>query len=873
MTTVDYLSAINSRGSGLNITQIVDSLVEAEKAPQENSIQTRIDAKNTAISAIGEIKSALSKLSTSLSTLTGNTSLNVNSSSSAISATISDPSSAVAINSSISVSSIAKGQTLAFEDYSSNTSLVGAGNLVFEIGDWSSGSFVASPTITSKSLTVLETDTVESLKDKINALNYGVTASVIGAGDDTYTLVLKARDGKENAIRVTATESPSGSGLSSIDNTTTNASKQKMAGTDAAFTVDGISLTRSSNSITDLFTGYNVNLLSSTTINGTDTPAILTGSVDTTAAKTNLQSFVSAVNDARTLLNDKTFRGSSTQKAGDLSDDPVIKSINSQLNSLTSTQLSGFGASGIYLSNLGVRTEKNGLLSLNTSILETELKNNPTSLDAIFNSMYSSTSSLLSVSGSTSSSPTAGSYAFSMTAYVSGAFTGLKSSDTSPEVTASNNTIQVTVDGTQSGSVTVPAAHYTSEAALATAIQTAINADSTLTSAGKSVVVTHSNGSYLIKSSSTGTSSSMVINSIGSNLDGFLKFEGTSDPDGIGTSQSGTASTALAINGALVTTTDTDGLVDNETLLSSGNLTLDGNQTSSGSVSNLNSFVTISSSNNLSSVSFTVTGTDIDGNAQEEIITGPAAGSSVTSSKIFKNITQISSNGAAAGVNVGSKSAFVDLAGKRPSIVSSGSDESNKTFTVVGTDMSGNAQTEVITGPAANATVLGSKTFKTISSITPSANTSGSVTIGVTGAGITTSGVTGSATLDGVAMVADITNQTFTISSGNAAGLKVKYSGLGSDATIYYGQSLIEKLTTFLTDTLNTSSGQLSTRETTINKEVTDQSALLVDLNSQMDSLRDRYIQQFTSMEQAVTSLKSTGEYLTNLFEAMNKDD
>ena len=37
----------------------------------------------------------------------------------------------------------------------------------------------------------------------------------------------------------------------------------------------------------------------------------------------------------------------------------------------------------------------------------------------------------------------------------------------SPEVTASNNTIQITVDGTQSGSVTVPAAHYTSESALA----------------------------------------------------------------------------------------------------------------------------------------------------------------------------------------------------------------------------------------------------------------------------------------------------------------------------------------------------------------------------------------------------------------------
>ena len=74
-----------------------------------------------------------------------------------------------------------------------------------------------------------------------------------------------------------------------------------------------------------------------------------------------------------------------------------------------------------------------------------------------------------------------------------------------------------------------------------------------------------------------------------------------------------------------------------------------------------------------------------------------------------------------------------------------------------------------------------------------------------------------------------------------------------------------------MTDTLNTSNGTV-TRETTINQEVTDQSAL-VDLNDQMTSLRDRYVKQFTSMEQAVTSLKSTGEYLTNLFEAMNKDD
>jgi len=44
--TVDYLSAINKQGSGLNITQIVDSIVQAETAPIASRIQKNIDDKN-----------------------------------------------------------------------------------------------------------------------------------------------------------------------------------------------------------------------------------------------------------------------------------------------------------------------------------------------------------------------------------------------------------------------------------------------------------------------------------------------------------------------------------------------------------------------------------------------------------------------------------------------------------------------------------------------------------------------------------------------------------------------------------------------------------------------------------------------------------
>ena len=868
---VDYLSSINQSGSGLNITQIVDSLVAAEKEPQAAQIQSKIDDKTTSISAIGEIKSALSVLSTSLGTLTGNTSLSVNSTSASVSASLTDPAQAVAINSSITVTNLAKGQTLAFEDYASNVSLVGAGSLSLERGDWSSGSFVASPTTAATSLTVAATDTLESLKDKINALNYGVVASVLGAGDGTFTLVLKSGDGRENALRVTATESPSGSGLASIDNSSTNSSKQKVAGTDAAITVDGISLTRSSNTVTDLFSGYQVNLLASTTVSGTDTPAILTGSVDTSTATTNLQSFVTAVNNVRTLLNVKTFRGSATAGSGELSDDPVIKNVQSQIKSLTSTSLTGFGANGVYLSNLGVRTEKDGLLSLNTTVLKNELKTNPSSLDAIFNSMYSASSSLLTVSGGVSKAPKAGSYTFAMTAYVSGNVAGLKSNDTSPNVTSSNNTIQLTADGTTSGSVTIPAAHYSSEAALATAIQTAVNADSNLSAAGKSVIVTHANGNYSVSSSSTGSSTSMVINSIGSNLNGFLKFTGSADDDGIGESQSGTASTALTINGASAIDIDPDGLVSNGSRSGSGSLSISGALSSEAS-SGLNGFISVASGNDNASVTFTISGTNVDGTSFSETVTG-VNNNSVSTTNIFKTVTGITTNGTVSGVNIGNIPAIVVTSGTRPTITSTGGNESSNSFTIVGTDLSGVAQTEVVTGPAANGTSSGLKTFKTITSITPTSNTASAVKVGVTTVGITTAGVTGSATLDSVSMSADPTNSTFTITSGNAAGLKVKYSGFGANATVFYGQSLIEKLTTYLTDILDSSSGQLKTRETTINKEVTAQDTLLANLNTQMETLRERYILQYSTMEQAVTSLKSTGEYLTNLFEAMNKDN
>ena len=123
-------------------------------------------------------------------------------------------------------------------------------------------------------------------------------------------------------------------------------------------------------------------------------------------------------------------------------------------------------------------------------------------------------------------------------------------------------------------------------------------------------------------------------------------------------------------------------------------------------------------------------------------------------------------------------------------------------------------------------------------------------------------------------MSADVSNKIFTMSSGDAAGLKVKYSGLGATSSVYYGESLIDKFTSYISSALtSTGSGSVADRISTLNSELSTQNNLLSDLNTKFETTRQRYIQQFTAMEQAVTSLKSTGEYLTNLFESLNSDN
>ena len=94
---------------------------------------------------------------------------------------------------------------------------------------------------------------------------------------------------------------------------------------------------------------------------------------------------------------------------------------------------------------------------------------------------------------------------------------------------------------------------------------------------------------------------------------------------------------------------DADGLADNNDS-SGSSLTLDGALTSGGTYTSADGFarrlsIIDTATQDQSDSTFTVTGTDADGRAQSEAITGPGSGATVESTKYFKTVTSVAISG------------------------------------------------------------------------------------------------------------------------------------------------------------------------------------------------------------------------------------
>jgi flagellar hook-associated protein 2 len=399
---VDYLSALNSKGSGLNVTQLVDSLTAAEVEPKRAQIANRKEKIELSISEMGKLRAEMESLRKTLAADNAGLAFDVASSSGAVSVEISDIATLENHTASVEVSALARGQVVEFGGFTSADQTLGAGNLSIAFGTWSGSSFTSDASREVKTVTLSGSELgLDDLATKLSAIS-GVSAKVIAKGDGSYSLAVMSETGARNALQITATAP-----LGVFD--TTDRSNETLSALDAVLTVNGVAVTRSTNRINDLLPGLTLTL------------SATTGSSVTVSARENaqlaeleLRAFVEGLNNIRSSLRNAAKRGINGASSGPLAADPAIISLSRSFSALTTTPLEGFGDEPVYLSNLGVRTQRDGTLSVDSDVFQAAMTRDPAQYRAVFQSLNRASTNGVALRVSGYATPPAGTYHFAV---------------------------------------------------------------------------------------------------------------------------------------------------------------------------------------------------------------------------------------------------------------------------------------------------------------------------------------------------------------------------------------------------------------------------------------------------------------------------
>jgi flagellar hook-associated protein 2 len=203
---------------------------------------------------------------------------------------------------------------------------------------------------------------------------------------------------------------------------------------------------------------------------------------------------------------------------GPLLGDFTTRTITGQLRTTLSAAAAGYVGAYSRMAEIGVALSSTGKLEVDDTVLSSALENNFDDVAAVLARFAKpSAGSGLSPSSFLDTVPD-GTY----TVAVSSLATSGKLAATVPSagfpitIDSSGDSFVVTVDGTASGTVTLSNQAYANLAAVATEIQTKINADTTLRDAGKAVTVSVSGDDIEIRSNSLGSASTVALVNAGS---------------------------------------------------------------------------------------------------------------------------------------------------------------------------------------------------------------------------------------------------------------------------------------------------------------------------------------------------------------------
>ena len=359
-------------GSGLDINGIVSQLVAAEAEPTNARLNSQEVDMGSELSAFGTLKSALSAFQSSVSRLESPATFQVYTATSSdediFAATADDT--AVAGNYSIEVMQLAQAEKLRSIDFADSSEVIGTGTL-----DISLGAESFQLTIDSSN------NTLAGIRDAINAAsdNPGVSASLITVDSGTQLILSSNQVGAGNTISVVATDDDALDGFDLTRLNTANLVSLQSA-SDAIIKVDSQTVTRSSNSFSDVISGITFNLA------GAQPGLAETLSVvsDTQTIKDDIKSFVTNYNTLVGVMRGLSSFDVSTMVAGPLNGDSVVRGIQNSLRQALSTAVTGGAFSN--LSELGITLGDKGSLTIDDAVLDTKVASNLSDVKQFFSS-------------------------------------------------------------------------------------------------------------------------------------------------------------------------------------------------------------------------------------------------------------------------------------------------------------------------------------------------------------------------------------------------------------------------------------------------------------------------------------------------------
>jgi flagellar hook-associated protein 2 len=392
---VNVLTALGV-GSGIDTTALIDALVKAQSDPRHAALTARSTKNDARISGVAQVNAGLSGLTSALAARTVGGALGPLPSSSdatVVAASATNGATPLLNPVDLQVNALAAGQTLVSGTVASPSAPVGIGTLTLTLGtktsDGQGGFGFAGGSGPPIAVTIDATNnSLTGLRDAINAAQKGSAAPVVAsiiADPSGARLVLKGPAGAASAFIVitdpATSEASSDLGLARFVHTpTTNAMTVAATARDASLTIDGITVTRSSNHFSDLIDGVTLDLRKASP----GSTVTIAATRDADGLKSAIRDLIGALNAVRTTAAGLVHAATTSDPAGALSGDATMRRFQQQLAALTATPVVAPGGGGASrLADLGVTTARDGTLSVDETRLGTAVAAAPDAAEKI----------------------------------------------------------------------------------------------------------------------------------------------------------------------------------------------------------------------------------------------------------------------------------------------------------------------------------------------------------------------------------------------------------------------------------------------------------------------------------------------------------